>query len=247
MRFVVARAEQARVLAERIAGVHRGPHREARDEAPPRDAVEHRELFRHPGRGVVEGEAVAHDADRGVLRAPGEGRSDEVRGRHEPVAVRVVLVHAHPVEATLGRELELVHEVVVHVVGASGVEQTRVDVHPHRRIFLPEVVRQLGIGHQMEPEQLHFASSVVGFANRHVRRERRAPQPARKERSICPRDRRLHGTGLPASRPAGEADHDGRKAPAGRTVAAGRGLFSASGSTGRASLSAGPRRGRRRR
>ena len=170
--------KQARVLAEGVAGVHRRADREARDEASARDAVEHGELFRDPGRWVVEGEAVAHDADRGIFGAPREGRGDEVRRRHEPVAVGMVLVHAHPVEAALGGELELVHEVVVHVVGPLRIEQARVDVHPHGRILFPEVVRQLGIGHQVEPEQLHVASSIVGARKFMFAESARAPQPA---------------------------------------------------------------------
>ena len=53
----------------------------------------------------------------------------------EPVAVRMVLVDADAVEAELGRELELVEEVVVHDVRACRVEQARVDVDPDRRML----------------------------------------------------------------------------------------------------------------
>ena len=66
-----------------------------------------------------------------------------------------MLVAAHRVEAAIGGVLHLVHEVVVHQVRALRVEQRRMDVDPHRRMLLPEIVRQLGVRHQVEPQQLH--------------------------------------------------------------------------------------------
>src|SRR5260370_696777 len=62
---------------------------------------------------------------------------------------------ADRVEAAFGGEFELIHEVVVHVMRAPGIEQRRMDIDPHRRVLLPEIVGQLGIRHQMEPHQLH--------------------------------------------------------------------------------------------
>src|SRR5262245_28147923 len=66
----------------------------------------------------------------------------------------MVFVAAHCVEAAVGRELHLVHEVVVHKMRALRVEQRRMDVDPHGWIRLPEIRGQLGVRHQMAPEEL---------------------------------------------------------------------------------------------
>ena len=78
VRLVVALAQHARVLAIGKTGVHRRPDREAGDQPPARDAVDHREFFGDPGRRVVERQGVAHHAQRGVGGAPGQAprRSD---------------------------------------------------------------------------------------------------------------------------------------------------------------------------
>ncbi len=68
-----------------------------------------------------------------------------------------MLVDADGVEAALGGVLELIHEVVVHEVGALGVEQRGMDVDPHGRMLLAEVVRQLRVRHQVKPHELHRA------------------------------------------------------------------------------------------
>src|SRR5580700_9428053 len=67
----------------------------------------------------------------------------------------MVLVDADRVETAFGGEFELVHEVVVHVMGAKRVEQRGVDIDPHRGMLFAEVLRQFGIGHQVKPHQLH--------------------------------------------------------------------------------------------
>src|SRR5579859_138800 len=72
-----------------------------------------------------------------------------------------MLVHADRIEAALCRILELIHEIVVHEVRALRVEQRGVDVHPHRRILVPEIVRQFRVWHQVEPHQLHARSPLV--------------------------------------------------------------------------------------
>ena len=155
MRLEIALAQLARVLAVRIAGVHRRADREARHEPPARDAVDHRHLFRDAHGRVVERERVAHHHERGVARAPREARRDQVRRRHQAVAVLVVLVHADAVEAELGGVLELVHELVVERVGEVRVEQRGVDVDPHRCVLLREILGQPRVGHQVEPQDLH--------------------------------------------------------------------------------------------
>ncbi len=166
MRLEIALAQQARVLAVAVAGVHRRADREAGDQPPAGDDVDHRELFRDARRRIVQRERIAHHADRGVARAPRQRRGDQVGRRHQPVAVGMVLVAAHGVEAAIRRELHLVHEVVVHQMRALRIEQRRVDVDPHRRVLLPEILRQLGVRHQMEPEELHerVHSSLVRTA-----------------------------------------------------------------------------------
>jgi len=73
MRLVVPLAQQAWVLAVGVAGVHRRADREAGDQPAARDAVDHREFLGHPRRRIVEREAVAHDAERGVGGAPRQG------------------------------------------------------------------------------------------------------------------------------------------------------------------------------
>ena len=161
MRLVVAVAQQRRVLAVGVAGVHRRTDREAGDQPSAGDAVDHGELFGDAGRRIVQGQRVAHDADRGVGGAARERRGDQVGRRHQAVAVGVVLVHAHRIEAAVGGVFEFVHEVVVHVVRAARVEQRGMDVHPDRRVLVAEARRQLGVGHQVEPHQAHGRSPCI--------------------------------------------------------------------------------------
>src|SRR5271166_5340254 len=77
-----------------------------------------------------------------VGRAARQCRGDQIGRGHQPVAVRVVLIDAHRVEAALGSEFELVHEVVVHVMGAPRVEQRGMNVDPHRGVLVPKIVGQ---------------------------------------------------------------------------------------------------------
>src|SRR5215471_10285398 len=67
----------------------------------------------------------------------------------------MMLVHADGVEAHLGRVLELIHEIVVHVMRPAWVEQRRMDVDPHRGMLLVEVVGKLRVRHQVKPHELH--------------------------------------------------------------------------------------------
>src|SRR5690242_7311947 len=75
----------------------------------------------------------------------------------------MVLVDADRVEAAFGGELQFVHEVVVHAMRATLVEQRGMDVDPYRGMLLTKVVGQLGIGHQMKPHQLHGSSFGTPF------------------------------------------------------------------------------------
>src|SRR5213596_3044602 len=75
----------------------------------------------------------------------------------------MVLVDANRVKAAFGGEFELVHKVVVHVMGAPRVEQRGMDVDPYRGMLLTEIVGKLRVRHQMEPHQLHGASFRMAF------------------------------------------------------------------------------------
>ena len=160
VRFVIALAQQAGVLAIGVAGVHRRADRKARDQPAARDAVDHRELFGNAGRRVVEGQRIAHHAERGIGCAAGQRGGDKVGGGHQAIAVGMMLVHADRVVAELGGVFELVHEVVVHVMRALGVEQRGMDVDPDARVLLIEVVGKLRVRHQVEPHELHGAFSL---------------------------------------------------------------------------------------
>src|SRR5438874_1666652 len=70
-----------------------------------------------------------------------------------------MLVATDGVEAASGRVLELVEEVVVHVMRALGIEQRGMDVDPDRGVLVLEVVGQLLVGHQVEPQEFHGSLS----------------------------------------------------------------------------------------
>ena len=161
VRLKIAFAQQARVLAVAVAGVHRRADREAGDQPPARYAVDHRELFRHARRRIVQRERIAHHADRRVFRPPRDRRGDQVGRGHQAIAVGMMLVAAHGVEAAIRRELHLVHEVVVHQMRTLRIEQRRVDVDPNGRMLLPKVLRQFGVRHEMEPKEFHGARPIL--------------------------------------------------------------------------------------
>src|SRR5262245_62266903 len=66
-----------------------------------------------------------------------------------------MLVAADGVKAAGGGKLELIEELVVHVVGAGRIEQGGVDVDPNGGVLFLEVLGQLLVRHQVEPEKLH--------------------------------------------------------------------------------------------
>src|ERR1700745_609743 len=108
MGFVVTVSQLAWIGAIRVRGVHWRADRKPGDESTAGDAVDHGELFGDPCWRVVEGKAVAQDADHRIGGAPSEGGSHKVRRRHESIAVRVMFVAADGVVAALGGELELI-------------------------------------------------------------------------------------------------------------------------------------------
>ena len=107
----------------------------------------------------------------------------------------MVLVDADRVEAAFGGEFQFVHEVVVHVMRAQRVEQRGMDVDPDRRMLLPKIVGQFGIGHQMEPHQLHGCS--FGTAFRKIDRRSLTAQRGRVNRQRARISPRGIGKGTP--------------------------------------------------
>ena len=155
--FEITLAQHTRVLAIGEAGVLRTAYRKASDHTATGDDIDHRHLFRDACGRVIERDRVAENADRGVARAACERRGDKIRRWHEAIAIGVMLVDANRVKADLGRIFQLVNEVVVHQMPACRLEQLGVDVNPYRVIGLAEILRQLGIGHQVEPHQFHVS------------------------------------------------------------------------------------------
>lgn len=70
----------------------------------------------------------------------------------------MVFVHSDAVETDLVGELQLVHVRVVEAVGFLRVEQVGIDVHPDGPVRLPEVLREIGPGHEVEPNEFHDCS-----------------------------------------------------------------------------------------
>ncbi len=157
VRLVVLVAGERRDLPVAEVRVHRRADREAGDEPPAGDHVQHGELLRHADGRVVERDRVADDADGRPRRPARQPGGDDVRRRHEPVAVLVVLVHADAVEAERVGVFELVHVLVVHEVPLTRVVELARNVDPHRAVLLPEVVGQIRPGHQVEPRESHGA------------------------------------------------------------------------------------------
>src|SRR5215472_11279442 len=73
MGFVVALPQLAWIGAVRVRGVHWRADREAGDETTAGNSVDHGELFGDPCWRIVEGKAVAKNADRRIGGAPSEG------------------------------------------------------------------------------------------------------------------------------------------------------------------------------
>ena len=130
---------------------------------PREKQVEHRDLLGDPDRRVVEGDRVAEHRDRRPRRAAGEDRGDQVRRRHQPVAVVVVLVDADAVEPALLGVDEL-----VDVARRSSRPSPRGRTAPGSmstqtlRCLLVEVLREVRIRHEVEPQQLHWRPSIAG-------------------------------------------------------------------------------------
>ena len=161
VRFLILLARQRRDLAVAEIGVHRGADRKARDQPSARDAVEHREFFGDAHRRIIERDGIAEHDEADVLGPARQRGGDDVRARHQAVAVLVMLVAADGVEADVGGIFEEIEIGVVDLVALHRIEQLLVDVDPDRTVLLPEIVRQIGPRHQVEPCELHGRAPAV--------------------------------------------------------------------------------------
>jgi len=78
MGLVVFVASQRRDLAIGEVRVHRCAYREAGDQTSSRDAVEHRELFSHANRWVVESDGITDHTNSSIACAPSERCGDQI-------------------------------------------------------------------------------------------------------------------------------------------------------------------------
>ena len=139
---------------------------------PREKQVEHRELLGDPDRRVVERDRVAEHGDRRLRRAAGQDRGDQVRRRHQAVAVVVVLVDADRRRSRTPRRTRA-GRCSARSVSAMhlAVEQAGIDVDPHAAVLRVEVLRQLRVRHQVEP---HASSSRRAWSLA----RRRSPRPS---------------------------------------------------------------------
>ena len=147
VRFAILDPRESGDLSVREVGVHGGADRKAGDEPTAGDAVEHGKLFGNPDRRIVQRDRVADDANCRLAGAPCEGRSDDIRARHQAVAVLVMFVAANPVETDRLSKLELVEVGIVDTICFFRIEQRIRDIYPHRAMFLFEVITKIGPRH----------------------------------------------------------------------------------------------------
>ena len=157
--LVVLLANRRGNFAVAEVGIHRGADREAGDQAPARNHVEHREFLGDANRRIVKRDRVAEHHQVGVARAPREGGRHDIRRRHQAVRILMMLVDAEPVEAHRVGILELIEVVVVEAMTDFGIVQIARDIDPHAVILLFEIFRQEPIRHQMEPGKFHNSFS----------------------------------------------------------------------------------------
>ena len=163
VRFQIFLAQQRRGFAVTEVGVHRGADRKAGDQAPAAEHVEHREFLGHPNRRIVQRDRIAQHDQVGARGAPRQRRRHDVGRRHHAVAVLMMLVDAQSVEASLIGELQRVEILVVKLMADLGVVEAARNIHPDAAMLLFEIVRQIPIGHQMEPREFHKSSPLAKF------------------------------------------------------------------------------------
>ena len=159
MRLVVFLPRQGRDGAVAEIGIHRRADRESGHQPPAGNAVEHGEFLGHADRRIVQRDRIAEHDDRRVLRPPRQRGGDQVRRGHQPVTILVMLVDADAVEAERVGVFEQVEVVVINLVALHRVVQPVVDIDPDGAVLLPEIVRQMRPGHQVEPREAHVEAS----------------------------------------------------------------------------------------
>ena len=174
-------------------GVHRGADRKAGDQAPAAEHVEHRKFLSHPNRRIVQRDRIAQHDQVGARGAPRQRRRHDVGRRHHAVAVLMMFVDAQSVEAHLIGELQRVEILVVKLMADLGVVEAARNIHPDAAMLLFEIVRQIPIGHQMEPREFHKALPWPNFVacqpRRTLRPVRLSPDPDRSDTRVSTRKR----------------------------------------------------------
>ena len=150
-------AQRRRRLPVAVRRVHRRADRKARDQPPAGHHVQHRHFLGDAGRRVVERDRIAHQHELDAGGPARQRRRHQVGRRHQAVGVLMVLVDADAVEADARRIFELVQVFVVGAVPDRRIEQLGGHIDPDRAMLFPEVVGQLGIGHQVEEVEFHRA------------------------------------------------------------------------------------------
>ena len=133
------------------------PHHHARDQPAAGDAVDHRILLRDPDGGVVERQRITDDRDPHALGLASEDRSDQVRGRHVAVGIRVMLVDADAVEPQRLGPDELVDVAIIEGMAPLAVVKAVRALHPGGALVR---LGQVGPRHQVEHEELHGARTT---------------------------------------------------------------------------------------
>ena len=175
MGLLVLLAQRDGNLAVAEDGIHGRAQREAGDEPPAAEDVQHGELFGHADGRIVEREAVAQHHDGGVGRVAGHGRGHQVGRGHQAVGVGVVFVDADAVETHGLGELQLVQVVGIEPVALGRVEQRVGHIHPYAVVILFKVGGQPLVGHEVEKAQLHNGTILRrAFAGFYTERERPA-------------------------------------------------------------------------
>src|SRR5262245_59146125 len=88
----------------------------------------------------------------------------------------MVLVAADAVEAERLGVLELVQVLVVDVVALLGIVERAGDVDPHGTMLGPEIIRQVGPRHQVEPREFHRSLREPGLGSRRSTRDVTQPR-----------------------------------------------------------------------
>src|SRR6185312_998719 len=107
------------------------------------------------GGRVVERDRITHHHDLGLRGAARQRCGDQIGRGHHPVGVLVMLVDAEAVETDALGIFELVEILVIGLMADLRIEEARGHIDPNRAVILLEVLRQLRIGHQVEPMELH--------------------------------------------------------------------------------------------